>query len=65
MSSSRRTKAPDDGILASLDRGSNSSQMQRGWLVFGATVAALLTAMVAWLAYNNATSVRALSVEVR
>lgn len=65
MSSSRRTVAPDDGILASLERGSTNSQMRRSWLVFGATVSLLLTAMVAWLAYNNATSVRALSVEVR
>ena len=61
MSSSRRSGAAEDNILASLERGSSSSnRAHRSWLIIGGSVAALLTLMIAWLAYSNATSVRAL-----
>lgn len=61
MSSSRRAGAGEDSILASLERGSSSStKAHRSWLIIGGSVAALLTLMIAWLAYSNATSVRAL-----
>ncbi|MGZ8290185.1 MAG: hypothetical protein ACXWVG_03170 [Telluria sp.] len=64
MSSSRRPAASEDGILASLERGSGTgaAQAQRSWLIIGGTAAAILTAMLGWIAYNNATSVRTLPV---
>lgn len=61
MSSARRAGAAEDSILASLERGSSgSTKAHRSWLIIGGSVAALLTLMIAWLAYSNATSVRAL-----
>ena len=61
MSSSRRAGAAGDSILASLERDSSSStRAHRSWLIIGGSVAALLTLMIAWLAYSNATSVRTL-----
>ncbi|WP_223467829.1 hypothetical protein [Massilia soli] len=61
MSSSRRSAASEDNILASLERGSSSgTRAHRSWLIIGGSMAALLTLMIAWLAYSNATSVRAL-----
>ncbi len=61
MSSPRRAGAAEDSILASLERGSSgSTKAHRSWLIIGGSVAALLTLMIAWLAYSNATSVRAL-----
>jgi len=61
MSSTRRPGATEDSILASLERGSPSStRAHRSWLIIGGSVAALLTLMIAWLAYSNATSVRSL-----
>lgn len=59
MSSSRRPAASEDSILASLERGS-SERTHRGWLIIGGSAAAVLTLMIAWLAYGNATSVRSL-----
>ena len=60
MSSSRRPAASGDGILASLERGPSAARTHRSWLIIGGTAAAVLTLMIAWLAYGNATSVRAL-----
>ncbi len=61
MSSPRRAGAAEDSILASLERGSSGgTKTHRSWLIIGGSVAALLTLMIAWLAYSNATSVRAL-----
>ena len=61
MSSSRRSGASEDSILASLERGASSNaRTHRSWLIIGGSMAALLTLMIAWLAYSNATSVRAL-----
>ena len=60
MSPSRRSAASEDSILASLERGPSSTRTHRGWLIIGGSAAAVLTLMIAWLAYGNATSVRAL-----
>lgn len=60
MSPSRRSAASEDSILASLERGRPSTGTHRGWLIIGGSAAAVLTLMIAWLAYGNATSVRAL-----
>lgn len=60
MSSSRRPAASGDSILASLERGPSAARTHRSWLIIGGTAAAVLTLMIAWLAYGNATSVRAL-----
>lgn len=60
MTPSRRSAASEDSILASLERGSSSTRTHRGWLIIGGSAAAVLTLMIAWLAYGNATSVRAL-----
>ncbi|NML61970.1 hypothetical protein HHL21_12955 [Massilia sp. RP-1-19] len=60
MSSSRRSAGSEDSILASLERGSPGTRAHRSWLIIGGSAAAVLTLMIAWLAYGNATSVRAL-----
>lgn len=60
MSSSRRSNASEDSILASLERGSSGNRAHRRWQLIGASAAGVLTLMIAWLAYGNATSVRAL-----
>lgn len=60
MTPSRRSAGSEDSILASLERGPSSTRTQRGWLIIGGAAAAVLTLMIAWLAYGNATSVRAL-----
>ncbi|HEY0488945.1 MAG TPA: hypothetical protein VGD30_05470 [Telluria sp.] len=60
MSSSRRPGASEDSILASLERGSSGARTHRSWQLIGASAAGVLTLMIAWLAYGNATSVRAL-----
>lgn len=60
MSPSRRSAGSEDSILASLERGPSDKRTQRGWLIMGGAAAAVLTLMIAWLAYGNATSVRAL-----
>jgi hypothetical protein len=60
MSSSRRPGASEDSILASLERGSSGARTHRTWQLIGASAAGVLTLMIAWLAYGNATSVRAL-----
>jgi hypothetical protein len=60
MSSSRRQAGAEDSILASLERGSSGTRAHRSWLIIGGSAAAVLTLMIAWLAYGNATSVRAL-----
>lgn len=60
MSSSRRQAGGEDSILASLERGSSGTRAHRSWLIIGGSAAAVLTLMIAWLAYGNATSVRTL-----
>lgn len=60
MSSSRRPTASEDSILASLERSPSAARTHRSWLIIGGSAAAVLTLMIAWLAYGNATSVRAL-----
>lgn len=60
MSSSRRQAGAEDSILASLERGSSGTRAHRSWLIIGGSAAAVLTLMIAWLAYGNATSVRSL-----
>ena len=60
MSSPRRQPGAEDSILASLERGSSGARAHRSWLIIGGSAAAVLTLMIAWLAYGNATSVRTL-----
>lgn len=60
MSSARRPGASEDSILASLERGPAATRTHRNWLIAGGSAAGVLTLMIAWLAYGNATSVRTL-----